>query len=261
MYLHSQIFKTDNPVTSSGVRTESGRKMDAHEIQNLSALVEATSREGDSIGKLFDEAVRDPAVIFSHISECGIQSGLNCNCSIARMNFQELSALSDAAQSGLDGLGTQPSIHTKISEKENRVLFNIASFSGILTAKSTRADRGPGAVPKPMSALRMMTTGDEAGRSFWGPNGIITKSLASFRAAVAELRALVARQAAAILRLLNHLANLGGGAAPAAIAAGSAPRAAPAALARRYTLIPRKTTDRFSSILRGSGKPEEVPNG
>ena len=55
--------------------------------------------------------------------------------------------------------------------------------------------------------------------------------LASFRAAVAELRALVARQAAAILRLPNnHLANPGGGAAPAAIAAGSAP--APAALAR-----------------------------
>jgi hypothetical protein len=76
------------------------------------------------------------------------------------------------------------------------------------------------------SALRMMTTGDEAGRRFWG-GGKITKSL---RAAVAELRALVAKQAAAILRLLNHLANPGGGAAPAAIAAGSAP--APAALAR-----------------------------
>ena len=78
-----------------------------------------------------------------------------------------------------------------------------------------------------MSALRMMTTGDEAGRSFWGPNGIMTKSLASFRAAVEELRALVARQAAAILRLLNHLANRGGG------AAAIAPPGAPApALAR-----------------------------
>ncbi len=37
-------------------------------------------------------------------------------------------------------------------------------------------------------------------------DGIISKFLASTRAAVAELRALVARQAAAILRLLNHLA-------------------------------------------------------
>ncbi len=70
-----------------------------------------------------------------------------------------------------------------------------------------------------------MTTGDETS---WGPNGIMTKSLASFRAAVEKLRALIARQAAAILRLLNHLADPGGGAAPAAIAAGSAP--APAAL-------------------------------
>ena len=74
-----------------------------------------------------------------------------------------------------------------------------------------------------MSALRMMTTGDEAGRSFWGPNGIITKSLSSMRAAVVELRALVARQAAAILRLLNHLAKPGGGAA--AIAAPGALKA------------------------------------
>jgi hypothetical protein len=75
----------------------------------------------------------------------------------------------------------------------------------------------------------MMTTGDETGRCFWGPNGIWTKFLASTRTAVTELRALVARQAAAILRLLSHLANLGGGgAAPMAIAAdlpGDAPPA------------------------------------
>ncbi len=45
-----------------------------------------------------------------------------------------------------------------------------------------------------------------------------------------ELSALVARQAAAILRLLSHLANLGGGgAAPMGIAA-DAPGGAPPAL-------------------------------
>ncbi len=55
-----------------------------------------------------------------------------------------------------------------------------------------------------------MTTGDEAGRTFWGPHGIMTKSLACMRAAVVELRALVARQAAASLRLLNYIANPGG---------------------------------------------------
>ena len=80
------------------------------------------------------------------------------------------------------------------------------------------------------STIGICRSEHKAGRSFWGPNVIITKSLTSFRAAVAELRALVARQAAAILLLLNHLANPGGGAAPAAIAAGSAPAAA--ALAR-----------------------------
>jgi hypothetical protein len=59
---------------------------------------------------------------------------------------------------------------------------------------------------------------------------MISKFLASTRTAVTELRALVARQAAAILRLLSHLANLGdGGAAPMAIAA-DAPGGAPPAL-------------------------------
>jgi hypothetical protein len=89
--------------------------MDANEIQHLSALVEVSKRSDDSFVKLFDEAVRDPAILFSHISGCGVQSGLNCNCSIARMNFRELSALSDAAQSGLDGLDTKPTIQIRLS--------------------------------------------------------------------------------------------------------------------------------------------------
>ncbi len=93
------------------------------------------------MGKLFDEAVvRDPATIFSHISGCGIQSGLNRICSIARMNVSELSALSDAAKSGLDELSTKPTIQTRLSEKENRILSNIASLFGFLTAASTRTD-------------------------------------------------------------------------------------------------------------------------
>ncbi len=55
---------------------------------------------------------------------------------------------------------------------------------------------------------------------FWGPNGFFSKFLASVCTAVTELRELVARQAAEILRLFIHLPNLGGGgAAPMAIAA------------------------------------------
>ncbi len=82
--------------------------MEAHEIQYISALVEVAKRAEDSIGKLFDEAVRDPAIIFSHVSGCGIQSGLNCNYSIARMDVNELSALSNAAQSGLEHKANNP---------------------------------------------------------------------------------------------------------------------------------------------------------
>ena len=68
----------------------------------------------------------------------------------------------------------------------------------------------------------MMTTDDE-GLSFFGPNGVLTKSFASMLAAGMELRALVGRQAAAIRRLLALLADRGGVAAPIAIAGAIAP--------------------------------------
>ena len=113
------------------------------------------------------------------------------------------------------------------------------------------------------STIGICRSEHKAGRNFWGPNVIITKSLTSFRAAVAELRALVARQAAVILRLLNHLANPGGGAAPAAIAAGSA--TAPAALARPAS--PADAEQQPSppmlgiAVLRRGGRPRTAAAG
>jgi hypothetical protein len=117
-----------------------------------------------------------------------------------------------------------------------------------------------GSFPKPLSALRMVTTGDECGRIFWGTNGIITKSLAS--TAVVELNELVARHSAAILRLLIHLANLGGGAAPAAIAAsasGSAPAAALAHPAPPGTATPAADDCCIRSGARGAPAAAAAP--
>jgi hypothetical protein len=100
----------------------------------------------------------------------------------------------------------------------------------------------------------MMTTEDDTGQCFMGLNGIMTKSFSPMQAAVVELCALVARQAAAILQLLNHLANPGGDAAPAAIAAaaqGGTPapalpvhhlrRRAPRSPLPRWNSYPRRT--------------------
>jgi hypothetical protein len=53
-------------------------------------------RQMNQLGDFFCDAVRDPAVIFSHKSGCFAQPGSHCNCSFAMMNFTELSAL-DAA--------------------------------------------------------------------------------------------------------------------------------------------------------------------
>jgi len=66
------------------------------------------------------------------------------------MNFNEMSALNAAAQSGLVGLAIRPTIQLRLSIQENQVLWNIASYFGIDTA--ARAGNPP--VPK----LRMMTT-------------------------------------------------------------------------------------------------------
>ncbi len=132
------------------------------------------------------------------------------------MNFNDVNALDAAAQFGLGGLDAK--LHCMIlSERENHVLSNIASFCGIVTASTYTKSGRQGGLPKPLSALRMMTTNDE-GRSFFGLNGVLTKSFASIRAAGMELRALVGRQTAAIRRLLALLADRGGAAAQIAIA-------------------------------------------
>ena len=117
-----------------------------------------------------------------------------------------------AAQVGLGGLDAK-SYRMILSERENHVLSNVASFFGMVTASRSGSDGG---LLKPLSAIRMMTTDDE-GLSFFGPNGELTKSFASMRAAGMELRALVGRQAAEIRRLAL-LAVRGGTAAPIAIA-------------------------------------------
>ena len=181
--------------------------MDAAEVGFFSALVEETSKTDESVGRFINEANRNPATIFSHMPGCSAQSGFDCNCTFARMNLNDMCALDADAHFGLEGSATIPVIQFKLSERENKVLSNVSSFFGLVTA-GNRA--GATSLPKPTSALRMMTNGNDM--CFWGPIGIISKFLASTRAAIVELRALIARQAAAILRLLNHLANPGGGA-------------------------------------------------
>ncbi len=48
----------------------------------------------------------------------------------------------------------------RLSEREIKFCSNVASFNGIFTTEKA------GSLPKPTSVLRMLTIGDEAGRSF-----------------------------------------------------------------------------------------------
>ena len=116
--------------------------MDAEEVKSFSAMAVETSKTDESIGQFFNEAVRDPAIIFHHASGCFAQPGFYCNCSFAKMNFNEMSALNAASQSQLDGLDTSPTLRIRLSERENQVLSNIASFNGIFTAAKA------GSIPK-----------------------------------------------------------------------------------------------------------------
>jgi hypothetical protein len=52
------------------------------------------------------------------------------------MNINEISAL-DAAQSGLEGRDTKPTIQIRLNEREHMVLSGIASFFGLFTEART----------------------------------------------------------------------------------------------------------------------------
>jgi hypothetical protein len=100
----------------------------------------------------------------------------------AGMTLNEMCALDVAAHSGLEGLATAPAIQFKLSEQENKVLSNISSFVGVVTAAKAA---GAKPQPKPTAALRIMTM--ENDMCFWGPNGMISKFLASVRTTVTDL--------------------------------------------------------------------------
>ena len=111
------------------------------------------------------------------------------------MNFEELIPLDAAAQSGQDGLGAKPTVGMSVSMQENHARSNAASFFGIVTA----ARQGIAT----QSLVRIMTTG---GRSrtpraaSWGPTeSLPSRSPPRGRPWPEELRALVARQAAAAI--------------------------------------------------------------
>jgi hypothetical protein len=100
--------------------------MDAAEVGFFPVLVEETSKTDESVGRFITEANRNPETIFSHMPGCSAQSGFECNCTFARMNFNDMCALEAAAQFGLKGLATTPAIQFKFSERENKVLSNVS---------------------------------------------------------------------------------------------------------------------------------------
>ena len=136
----------------------SWKKMDAKEIKSFAALAEESSKTEKLCGLLFDVAVRDPATIFRHDLGCSGRTVLHCNCTFARMNFDEMIALESASQSGLDVQNPQETVRISLAARENQILSNVASFFGLVT----EARAGKLHLLKPLSALQMMTTGDEA---------------------------------------------------------------------------------------------------
>ncbi len=127
------------------------RELSTPEVETFSALL--AEQESATINKsfknFFDEAARDRSTFSRHTAGCYAQPEFACNCSFARMTFNEMSALDVAAQSRLEGLDTEPKLQVKFSEHENQSLCNTASFCGIFT--EARAGKPP--QPKPMSAL------------------------------------------------------------------------------------------------------------
>jgi hypothetical protein len=141
--------------------------MDSDEVKSFSALAEESSKTVESLAPMFDEAVRDPVIIFSHNPGCLAQPGIRCNCTFARMNMNEISALDAAAQSEPEGQDAKPTNQIKQNQKEHMVLSGIASFFGLVT----EARHGKPSLPKPLSALRMMKLETTPDGAFWGQTG------------------------------------------------------------------------------------------
>ncbi len=57
--------------------------MEADEVRTFASLAEESSKRNESFGQLFNEAARDPAIIFRHNSGCFVQPGVQCNFTIA----------------------------------------------------------------------------------------------------------------------------------------------------------------------------------
>ena len=194
----------------------------AGEAKYFSDLVEAQAAAEESFGQFLDCDARDQGRFFTHTSSCFAAAG--CSCSSARLNRSEISALTESVQNGMTEVLPETKQHNiTISSREKNILGIISLFFGAVTARGSAAANAP----KPTSGIRIMTTGD-AGRCFWGPDGIWSRTTDCCVKAAVGFRALVARQAAAILRLRGLLAEQRAAMAIAAdaIAAG-APGGAP----------------------------------
>ena len=104
----------------------SWREMDSDEFKFFSALAEESSKTVELLAPMFDEAFRNPAIIFSHNSGCLAQPGIRCNCTFARMKIYKISALDAAAQSELEGQDAKPTNQIKLDQREHMILSGIA---------------------------------------------------------------------------------------------------------------------------------------
>ena len=93
--------------------------MDAEEKESLAALAEESVRKNGSFGQMFNEAAREPFIIFRNNFGCFAQPVFHCNCTFARLNFNEMASLEATAQSGLVVLSTKPTLSLRMSAQEN----------------------------------------------------------------------------------------------------------------------------------------------
>ena len=192
----------------------------AGEAKVFSDLVQDQSTAEASFGQFLDGDAREQGGIFVHAPSCNAAAG--CACNFARLNCSEIAALAGAVQNG-NADDSDDKVRMHISSKERSVLGSLSLFFGAVTTRhSVEAN-----TPKPTSGIRIITTGD-AGRCFWGPDGIWSRTTDFCVKAAMGFRALVARQAAAILRLRGLLAEQRAAMAIAAEAIGAdAPGGAP----------------------------------
>ena len=118
----------------------------AEDAKYFSDLDEDYATAEVSFGQFFDGDARANDRLFAHNLSCNAAAG--CNCSFARLNCSEITALTHTIQTGITAVPPESKQHNvTVSSHEKNVLGIISQFFGAVTARNSTPLPSPRQAP------------------------------------------------------------------------------------------------------------------